>query len=356
MHEIRDSLKIAAGFTGTVVGAGFSSGQEILQFFTNFGAIGIVGAILCTALFIFLSREICACGFLLKSNSYEGMAQYFCGRILGRIVDILLALTLFSVFTVMVAGGGSLLNQYLGLPSLYGGLLIMLLTLMLTELSVRHLIITVGALVPLLLVMVIIIWAYALRNQSSNFASLEAFALVQTNRSANHWLLSAVLYVSYNLSSVSPFLVIMGGQAVTRRAAVFGSLLGSLLVGVLILLTTTALFAQLGTIAVLPMPMLALAQQISPVIGALMAVLILGMILSTALACLYPLLTRIATPASPRFRMVAGAACLFSLIINSSHEFVPLLSFIYPLFGALGMLLIAAIFVKWVKACVDQLR
>lgn len=355
MSEIRDSLTITAGFVGTVVGAGFSSGQEILQFFTNFGVAGIAGAVLCTALLILLSHEVCISGFHLKSTSYRDMTRFFCGNTLGWIADILIALTLFSVFAVMIAGGNSLLNQYLELPSPYGGALIMLLTLALAGLSVRHLIIAVGLSVPLLLVITVIIWVYALQQQSIGYASLEAFAQIQTNRSASHWLISAVLYVSYNLGTAAPFLVLMGGQAATRRTAALGSVLGGLLLGALILLMDTAMFAQLGAVAVYPMPMLALAQSISPAVGALMALVIFSMILSTALACLYPLLTRLAPPATHRFRLFAGAASVLGLIAGSTG-FVPLLSITYPLVGALGMLLIVSIFVKWVKARLDQLR
>ncbi|MBV6273676.1 hypothetical protein KVP09_12265 [Alcaligenaceae bacterium CGII-47] len=356
MYEIRDGLKIAAGFAGVIIGAGFSSGQEILQFFTNFGVIGIAGAVLCTCLFILLSREIAISGFALKSASHQGMTQFFCGRRLGRVVDILLVITLFLVYTVMITGGGSLLNQYLGIPGLYGGLLIVLLTLVLTGLSVKHMIVAVGLLVPLSLLVVLIIWIYALQNQTSDFSSLEAFALAQTNRSTNHWLISAVLYVSYNLSSAAPILVIMGGQAQTQRAVVLGSILGSLLIGVLILLTTTAMYAQLGTIAIYPMPMLALAHLISPSLGTLMALIIFGMILNSALACLYPLLMRFSSPGTIRFRVLAGAASLLGLTISSTQGFVPLVSFVYPLFGILGMLVIVAIFIKWVKTHLDQLR
>lgn len=355
MSEIRDSLKIAAGFVGTIVGAGFASGQEILQFFTNFGTLGIAAAVLCTLLFVVLSREVCLSGFHLRSVSYKEMTRFFCGRPLGWVVDILIALTLFSVFAVMIAGGGSLLNQYLGVPSFYGAVVIMLLTLALAGLGVRHLIIAVGLFVPLLVVITVVIWVYALQQQSITYSSLEVFAQVQTNRSASHWLISAALYVSYNVGTAAPFLMLMGGQAATRRAAAWGSILGSLLLGALILLMSTAMFAQLGAIAVYPMPMLALAQHISPVLGALMVLVIFSMILSTALACLYSLLARLAAPATHRFRLLAGVVSVLGLVA-SSKGFVPLLSFIYPLIGVLGTLLIVSIFVKWVRARLDQLR
>ena len=44
-------LLIASAFIGVIVGAGFASGQEVLQYFTSFGILGTLGAIITTALF-----------------------------------------------------------------------------------------------------------------------------------------------------------------------------------------------------------------------------------------------------------------------------------------------------------------
>ncbi len=43
-------LKIGSAFIGIIVGAGFASGQEILQYFTSFGHLGTAAAILSTGL------------------------------------------------------------------------------------------------------------------------------------------------------------------------------------------------------------------------------------------------------------------------------------------------------------------
>ncbi len=47
-------FKIAATYIGTIVGAGFASGQEVLQFFGVFGIKGLWGLLLATALFFSL--------------------------------------------------------------------------------------------------------------------------------------------------------------------------------------------------------------------------------------------------------------------------------------------------------------
>ena len=43
MSPMKEVFKIAGAFVGVIVGAGFASGQEILQFFASFGSLGLVG-------------------------------------------------------------------------------------------------------------------------------------------------------------------------------------------------------------------------------------------------------------------------------------------------------------------------
>src|SRR5258707_9215767 len=51
----KEVSRIAGAFVGVIVGAGFASGQEILQFFAGFGAIGLAGCLVAAQAFVFLS-------------------------------------------------------------------------------------------------------------------------------------------------------------------------------------------------------------------------------------------------------------------------------------------------------------
>lgn len=53
----RASWKYAFAYTGIVVGAGFATGQEVLQFFTSYGLISIVGAILTGLIVMFVGTQ-----------------------------------------------------------------------------------------------------------------------------------------------------------------------------------------------------------------------------------------------------------------------------------------------------------
>ncbi|TDW05731.1 hypothetical protein [Pseudobacillus badius] len=57
-----NAFKIAGAYIGVIVGAGFASGQEILQFFTSFGWISVVGTCIATVLFAFLGMQLLQIG------------------------------------------------------------------------------------------------------------------------------------------------------------------------------------------------------------------------------------------------------------------------------------------------------
>ena len=43
---MQQSWKIAFAYIGVIVGAGLSSGQDLLQYFISFGQIGLIGVLL----------------------------------------------------------------------------------------------------------------------------------------------------------------------------------------------------------------------------------------------------------------------------------------------------------------------
>ena len=59
---MKKSFQMGGAFIGVIVGAGFASGQEVLQFFTSFGMLGILGTVIATALFAFLGMNLMQLG------------------------------------------------------------------------------------------------------------------------------------------------------------------------------------------------------------------------------------------------------------------------------------------------------
>ncbi|MDQ7864677.1 hypothetical protein RCO48_36995 [Peribacillus frigoritolerans] len=55
---MKNSINLAGAYIGIIIGAGFASGQEVLQFFTSFGIYSVLGIVVATVLFAFLGMQL----------------------------------------------------------------------------------------------------------------------------------------------------------------------------------------------------------------------------------------------------------------------------------------------------------
>ena len=344
---MKKSFQIAGAFIGVIVGAGFASGQEILQFFTSFGPISIVGTLVATTLFAFLGMNLTQLGSRLQTKSHQRVIYHICGRYLGVIIDIIITFFLFGVTVVMFSGAGAIFEQQFGIPSFIGSILMAIVTILTVTLSVQKVITLIGAFTPFLLLIVIVITVYSLINFDFANADLSE-AVVAQNQGATHWLLGAILYVSYNLAAGAAMLTVMGGTVKDEKVAAWGGIIGGLGLGLLILLINVSMLTQLKEIASVPMPMLFLANNINPIMGAIMSIILLGMVYNTAVGMLYAFSARIVKTETLRFK---GAVTIFGIAAFGASfiGFITLVGTVYPVMGYLGFTLIAAIIFTWAR-------
>ncbi|WP_236177061.1 YkvI family membrane protein [Pseudomonas qingdaonensis] len=344
---MKESLKIAGAFVGVIVGAGFASGRELLLMFVDFGVWGLLGAVVSASLFIFLGMVLAGMGSRLRASSHKDVVNALCGRYLGAFVDLMITFFMFAVTVVMLAGGGALLEQQFGIPALFGSLAVTVIVVAIVCLDVQKVIGMIGAATPLLILTAVAVALYGVATRGLSFGELDQLAS-QQDAGASHWLLGALLYVSYNIVAGVPFLSIMGGTAKTEKHAIWGGIFGGALLGVLMLVMSLGLLSRLDSVADLPMPMLSIATEISPVLGLVMAVVIFLMILNTAVGTLYSFSARL-LPAGTRTFRIGSAAAGALAFVGSLVGFVSLVGQVYPLFGYLGFLLIGAVVLGWLR-------
>ncbi|KJK04672.1 YkvI family membrane protein [Pseudomonas tussilaginis] len=344
---MKEQLKIAGAFIGVIVGAGFASGRELMLFFVNFGLWGLLGTLVSAALFTFLGMALAGLGSRLHATSHKDVVYAICGRYLGLFVDLLITFFMFGVTVVMLAGGGALLEQQFGIPALTGSVLVTLLVVAVVCLDVNKVIVLIGAVTPFLILAAIAIALYAVFTRDLSFAALDQVASQQES-GARHWLLGAFLYVSYNVVAGAPMLAILGGAARGEKTAIWGGILGGAGLGGLMLIMSAGLLSRLDTVADLPMPMLSIASEVSPVLGVIMCVIIFGMIVNTAVGMLYSFVARLLPAGTRNFRLGSVAAGVAAFVC-SLIGFISLVGQVYPFFGYLGFVVMLAVLIGWLR-------
>lgn len=345
---MKKSIQIGGAFIGLIVGAGFASGQEILQFFTSFGWPGIAGSVVATFLFAFIGMNLTQLGSRLQTNSHKEVIYHVCGKYLGLAVDILMTFFLFGVTVVMFAGAGSIFEQQFGIPGIAGNILLALITIIVVCLNIEKVISAIGLVTPFLILAVIIIAGYSLSTMDGTFAQMQEAAENAQKAAASNWVMGSLLYVSYNIAAGAAMLAVMGGSVKDEKTAGLGGIIGGLGLGILIFIINIGMFAKFDSISDVDMPMLYLANEISPVFGAIMSIVLLGMIFNTAVGMLYAFTARISQTDAPKFKVLV-VICGIAAFGASFIGFITLVGTVYPSMGYLGFTLIAAIIIAWFR-------
>ena len=144
------------------MGAGFASGQEVMQFFTSFGIYSVIGAIIAGLLFAFLGMHVLQLGTYYQTASHREVIYKICGRYFGFAIDLLITFFLFGVAVVMIAGSGSIFEQQFGIPPLVGNLIMTVAVIVTLCLNVNKVIAVISSITPYLLVLIFIITGYSL--------------------------------------------------------------------------------------------------------------------------------------------------------------------------------------------------
>ncbi|MFP3516554.1 hypothetical protein SB766_10195 [Pseudomonas sp. SIMBA_077] len=344
----KQSVQIALAYMSVVIGGGFASGQEVLQFFTGYGLIGIVGTLVSGLMFAFLGMQIARMSSTMQASSHKEVLYILFGARFGLVVDIVLSFFLYGVGVVMLAGSGSIFAQQYDMPALFGGALMMVLVIATLCMNVKRIIDLISAVMPFLLAMVLIITTYSIFSYNAPIETLDAVARENNQTVTGNWFIGALLYASFNIAVGFPMLAVIGGMTKQPKAAALGGVLGGLGLGALILLLNIGLFANINQLQGIEMPSLALAGRISPMLSVVMSVALVCMIYSTAVGMFFAFSARFAKPETSRFKLISAVTVCIGLGL-SLGGFSKLVGTVYPLLGYVGFALILAICFNWLR-------
>ena len=327
-------------FIGIVVGAGFASGQEAMQYFVAFGEWGLWGIALAAGLMMVTGVSILQLGSYFQAVEHTAVYNKIASPVTAKILDWSTLITLFSIGFVMFAGGGSNINQqFPSIPVWVGGTVMLILVLLVGLMDVDRVTRVIGTITPFIIVFVVLATGYTILTADVDFASLNTWAIDNVNTSLPNWWLSALNYTGLNVMTAVSMSIVIGGNFLDNRAVGIGGLIGGFLYLILLALLVFALFFEAKDVNGEDMPVLKLITGIHPVLGILMTFVIYGMVFNTAIGMFYALGKRLTRNNPQRFYPVYAASCIIGFIL-SFIGFQSLVSNVYPILGYLGLLMI----------------
>lgn len=338
--QFRLALQICATYIGTVIGAGFASGQEIVQFFTMFGSKGLISIMLTGLLFCWLGVKVLLLSNRIGARSYQDLLYHICGYPLGPVFNLFVALFLLGGLSVMLAGTGSICAFYMNLPYNLGVLITVLLSAVIVLCGIRGIMAANSIVVPLLILVTcaVSILSLVYHGVSVNIWSIPPNPYAFTP----YWLLSPLLYVAYNMTLALTLLAPMGGSIKDRRTLVWGGCLGGAGLGFMALLLVVVTLAHYPAATLEEIPMLFITKSQGMYTTAPYIIVLWAEMLTTAIASLYGFAQVVQYWTGIRFPVIVLGSILVA-IIGSQWGFSHLVGILYPLFGYLSLLFITAL-------------
>lgn len=333
--------KVATTYIGAVIGAGFASGQEIMQFFILHGYHGLLGVALSTVLFAYLGGLLMYLSIKMRTTSYQDIFAYLLGIKASKILDVLNLIMLLGGLSVMMAGSAAIFSEHFGLPSQAGVWVVVLITAIVILGGLNSVLTANVLLVPLKILAVAMITIAAILNTKD--AGLMLSQAAPLGGVGGGWAGAGFLYVSYNM--VVPVAVLSTlGRNISLKIGVAGGVAGGFLLGLSVFLVTVAGMLYLPETAAYEIPLLYLASQLGPVFFWLLGLLIWLAVITTAIANAHGIASRLAAHRRLNYRLCGICACLLALPLAGCN-FSSLVRWLYPLFGWASLLLLICLLV-----------
>ncbi len=318
------SLQIAAVYIGTVIGAGFATGKEIVEFFTQYGDAGLIGIIISGILFIWLGTKMMVMARRLHIRTYEQFNAYLFGKKISVVINIVMTIVIFGVTSVMFSGAGAMFEE-VGMPSQFGILFTMCLAFVVAIFGVRGLFSINLLIVPMMVIFSFLIaWSVMTLDYGSFSVHVEGKSII-----------SAVSYTAFNLMLAQAVLVPLAHDVDEEKAIWLGGIIGGIMLSLTLISSHLAL-AILPNISEIHVPMVEVIKTVFASLYGLYVIVIYGEIFTTVIGNLYGLGRQLQQFfIFPMWKIVL--VMLVLLYPLSLLGYGMLLSLLYPIFGYMSV-------------------
>ena len=323
---------------GTLIGAGFASGQEIYLFFYKYKTYGIFGLVLCSILISTVIYKTCNIIYTRKIDNYgDFLEEVFNSKKISNISNIIINAFLLITFYIMISGFGAYFKQQFQINSIIGSSILTLMCFIVLIKDIEGVKFVNSFIVPVLIVIIVCLVFLCFKDilKETTLINLEPKMSIK-------WILDAIIYCSYNMILVIPVLVNLSRSIKNISQILIVSVLSGFIVFILALSIFLILLSVNIDYSKIEMPVVYVINNSYPRFLAIYGIVILASIFSTAISIGISFLKNIAKNKKSYPQFVA-IMCISGMLI-SNFGFSNLVKSLFPIFGYLGVVQIYYIF------------
>jgi len=348
--DILTVIKVAGAFIALLIGSGFATGQETLQFFSAYGLMGVFGSLITLILFVYLAHTFMKLGMETGIVKNDDVFKYYLGQWVGTGLSWYTIVFIVLVFAIMLSGAGATLNQSYGIPPLIGSGIMAILATGTILLGLNKLIDVVGIIGPLVILLTIFIAiAVIFKNPTGVVTGDSVVGSLEMYRASSSWWKSSILYVGLNVLGLASFIPSLGQLLKNKNEVVSASVLGPVLFVGALVLVSLALLTDITTVNIAAIPILTLAASVSPIFKTIFSAVIFLGVYSSSTSILWTVVARFSEEKTNKYTILTLSLGVGGYLGGNILPFAKLVNIIYPTVGYAGSLVLIGIIIKDVR-------
>ncbi len=329
---MKKTLKIVFVIIGTLIGAGFASGQEIYQFFYAYGINGLIGLVISTIFLTYAIYKVLKIVEKKKIKNYKQLLEEIVETKskkrylnLKDIINNIISLFILITFFIMIAGFGAYFEEQLKINHLIGSSILAVICFFVFQKNVKGVVKVNEIIIPFLIIFIILLGGLTIKDSIVNIQNIE--------KEKTGWIISSFLYAGYNSILLIPVLITLKDFLQKRSQVIKVSIISgiiTILLGSVVFLILSNVGSQIKQIE---LPVAYVVSKMNNIIQIIYGAIIMLSIFTTSVSLGNSFLSNF----SKNRTIISIIICIIS-ILSSNIGFSKLITSAYPLFGVLGII------------------
>lgn len=313
---------------GTIIGAGFASGQEIYSFFNIYAENGLLGITISSALLGIVLFNILKRANKMNINSYiELLKNTKIPNKIIEIISIVINIFLLASFYIMVAGFTAYFKQEFNIETIITTIIILAIAYITLMNNIEGIAKINSIIIPILIFIVIFMGIKVDILDAINNLDMENIDI------RINWILKSIEYAGYNSILLIPMLINIKKYTLNNEKKI--SIITTIIFWGLSIVIYLIMF-KFGKLENFEIPLIYIASKYGILFKYIYGLVIIFAIYTTMISAGYGFLKN-CSKNSKKYKLLTALICISAIFITN-FSFSELVNLTYPIFGILGIL------------------
>ena len=347
-------ISFGGAFIALIIGSGFATGQELMQYFSAYGKMGALSLVLVFALFYMVGTELIITGYEKHFENPNDIYTEVGGKFVGKFYDYFSVFFLFLSYTVMIAGAQATAMEQYNSPKYVGGIVLAVFVMLTVYFGLDRIVDIIGSIGPVIVILAIGVGTVSFILNFKNIPNAAGDLEMALNSGDLHVastnpILAAGSYVGFNLIWLAGFLSSIGKELNSKKEGRLSIFTGAFGFSVASFLVSLAIYISISKVYSSQIPMLMLARDIHPTLAHIFSIVIFFGIYTSAVPLLWNVVARFSEDGTKRYKMLTIILGIIGAIIGLTIHFNKLVNVVYVVNGYIGLVFGILLIIRHIK-------